>query len=116
MLPTENTIGEEQEKSLHVLGCTAKKIKGPSSLACQGLLIPGLVVQDNAIGAKGLGFDSRADQSRHSVANGSPPLRRFFVAIVAQALSRGVGPATRHTLRRWQRQRVPQKLDLVVKK
>ena len=31
-----------------------------------------------------------------SVANGSPPLRRFFVSCVAQALSRGGGP--RHSL------------------
>ena len=36
---------------------------------------------DMAIGAGGLGFDSRADQIRHSVANCSPSLQRFFVAV-----------------------------------
>ena len=46
---------------------------------------------DIAIGAEGRGFDSLADQIGHSVANGSPPLRRFFC--VAQVLSRGDGPA-----------------------
>ena len=38
------------------------------------------------------GFDSRAGQIRHRVANGSPLLRRFF----GLALSRGDGP--RHSL------------------
>ena len=42
-------------------------------------------VKGNAIGAGGLGFDSRAAQTGHSVDSGSPPLRRFFGA-VAQAL------------------------------
>ena len=30
----------------------------------------------------GLGFDSKASQIRHSVANGSPPLRRFLRAVL----------------------------------
>ena len=38
--------------------------------------------QNNAICAGGLGFDSRAGQIGHSVANGSPPLRRFFGAVL----------------------------------
>ena len=33
---------------------------------------------DIAFGAGGLGFDSRVGQIRHSVVNGSPPLRYFF--------------------------------------
>ena len=39
-----------------------------------------------------------ADQVGHSVANGSPPLRRFFLSCVAQALSREDEPATRYSL------------------
>ena len=40
------------------------------------------VVKLVAIGAEGLGFDSGADQIGHSVANGSPPLRCFFGAVL----------------------------------
>ena len=36
------------------------------------------MVQDNAIGAGGLGFDSRSGQIGHSVANNLPRLRCFF--------------------------------------
>ena len=53
------------------------------------------VVNYIAIGAGGLGFDSRADQIGRSIANGSPPLRRFF-GIVSHVLSCGDGP--RHSL------------------
>ena len=42
--------------------------------------------------ARGLGFDTRAGQIGHSVANGLPPLRRFFGAVLLKALSRGDGP------------------------
>ena len=35
-----------------------------------------------AIGAVGLEFNSRAGQIRHSIDNGSPPLRRFFGAVL----------------------------------
>ena len=44
---------------------------------------------DIASGAGGLGFDSRACQIRHRVANGSPPLRYFFgvQSCVTQVLS-----------------------------
>ena len=52
----------------------------------------GEVVKNTADGGGGLGYDSRADQVKHSAANGSPPL-------VAQELSRGDRPATRDTLR-----------------
>ena len=34
--------------------------------------------QNVAIGAESLGFDSRIGQIGHSIANGSPPLRRFL--------------------------------------
>ena len=37
---------------------------------------------DIAIGAGGLGFENRAGLIKHSVANGSPPLRRFFGAVL----------------------------------
>ena len=49
-----------------------------------------------AVGAGGLGFDSRAGQFERSVANGSPPLRSFLSCVV-QAPGRGDGP--RHSLR-----------------
>ena len=39
-----------------------------------------VVIKDIAIDAEGLGFNSQAGQIGHSVANGSPPLRRFFGA------------------------------------
>ena len=49
------------------------------------------VVEDVAIGAEGLGFDSRACQIGHSVVNGSSLQRSFFGAasVAAQALSSG---------------------------
>ena len=42
----------------------------------------GVVVKDNAIGAEGRGFDSRANEIRLSVANSSLYLRRFFGAVL----------------------------------
>ena len=57
------------------------------------------MLKDFAIDAEGLGFNSQAGQIGHSVANGSPPMRRFFGAN-AQALTRGVGaPPLAATLR-----------------
>ena len=49
---------------------------------------------DIASGVGSLGFDSRAGQIRHRVANGSPPLQCFFEvqSYVAQALSCGDRP------------------------
>ena len=40
------------------------------------------VVKLNAIRAEGLGFDSQAGQIGYSVAYDSPPLRRFFRAVL----------------------------------
>ena len=42
------------------------------------------VVKDVAIDAEGLGFSSQAGQRGHTVANGSPPLRRFFGAVLTR--------------------------------
>ena len=39
-------------------------------------------IQKQINGAEGLGFNSQAGQSGHNVANGSPPLRRFFEAVL----------------------------------
>ena len=39
------------------------------------------VIKHNDIGVGGLGFDSEEGQIKHSVANGSPLLRRFFGAV-----------------------------------
>ena len=51
------------------------------------------VVEDIAIGAVGLGFDSLIGQIGHSVVNGSPPQSTTFLRSgVAQTLSRGDGP------------------------
>ena len=47
-----------------------------------GAIIFGETVQDIAIGSEGLGFNFRAGQIGHSVANGSPPLRCFFGAVL----------------------------------
>ena len=60
------------------------------------------MVTDIAIGVGGLGFDYRAGQIRHSVANGSLPLRSFFEAVIDdQAFKpRKMGPTTRYTRRR----------------
>ena len=54
------------------------------------------VVQYNAIGAGGLGFDSPAGQIGHGVAN----VATFLRSCVALVLSHGMGPATRYPLRR----------------
>ena len=42
----------------------------------------GVVVKDIAVGAESSRFDSRAGRIRHSVANGRPPLRCFFGAVL----------------------------------
>ena len=39
---------------------------------------------DIGIGAGGLGFDSLARRIRHTVANSSPPLRRFFGVLLTK--------------------------------
>ena len=48
----------------------------------------GVVVQDIVIGAGGLEFDPPASQTRNSVANDSPQLRRFFGAVYSSAKQR----------------------------
>ena len=42
----------------------------------------GTAVRDIAIGAGGVRFEFRVGQIGHSVVNGSPPLRRFFGAVL----------------------------------
>ena len=42
----------------------------------------GVVVRDTADSAVGLGFDYRSGQVGHGIANGSPPLLRFFGAVL----------------------------------
>ena len=44
----------------------------------------GIVVKDIAMNAGGLGFKSLADLIGNSVANDSPPLRRFFGTVLAR--------------------------------
>ena len=62
------------------------------------ILLFGVVVRDIAINEEDLGCDPRVGQIGHSVANGSPPLRRFFGVrrCAAQTLIRVNGP--RHPL------------------
>ena len=58
-----------------------------------GIMTPvGVVVRNIAISAGSLGFDFRAGQIGHNVANGTPPLRCFFGAVLPRA-----------KLRRWSR-------------
>ena len=57
----------------------------------------GLSCTDIAIGSGGLGFYSRAGQIGHSVANGSPPLRRFFGAALPSS-GAAMNSATCYTL------------------
>ena len=39
---------------------------------------------DKGIDVRDMGFDSRASQVGHNVANDSPPLRRFFGAVLSR--------------------------------
>ena len=57
------------------------------------------LLKTSSIGAGGLGFDLRAGQIGHSVASGSPSLRRFFAAVLLRRLATEIGPATRYTFR-----------------
>ena len=41
-----------------------------------------VVIKVIITGVEARGFDSRVGQLSHSVANGSPPLRRFFAAVL----------------------------------
>ena len=54
------------------------------------------MLKDVAIDAEGLGLNSQAGQVGHSVANGSPPLWRFFGAALLRREAAGSGPATRY--------------------
>ena len=60
----------------------------------------GLVLKHIAIGARGLGFDTLAGHVGHSVAYGSPPLRRFFGAVLLMRKIAEMDPDNRYTLRR----------------
>ena len=52
-----------------------------------------------AMGAGSLDFDSRAVQIGYSVANGSPPLRCFFGAVLRRRYTAEMGPAIGFALR-----------------
>ena len=56
--------------------------------------------EDTANGAGGHGSDSRIGLIAHSVANGSPPLRRFFGAVISRRSAAEMNPAARYSLRR----------------
>ena len=59
------------------------------------------MVKNIAIGAGGLGFDSRIGQIEHSVANGSPSPRRLIGAVLySRRPVAEMAAATRDTLRR----------------
>ena len=57
----------------------------------------GVAGQDIAIGAGGVGFDSRAGQIGHSGAKVSPTWQYFFGAVLPSA---EMDPATRYTISR----------------
>ena len=56
------------------------------------------VVKHIANSAAGRKFDSRAGQIEHSVANGSPPLRRFIEAVLSRRYAAETNPTTSNTL------------------
>ena len=56
-------------------------------------------LKDMAISVVGLGFDSQPDQTRPSVANGSPSLRRFFGAVLSRRQVAEIDPVPRYMLR-----------------
>ena len=58
------------------------------------------VVKHIATGAEGLWFDSGDGQIKRSVANGWPPMRRFFRTVSPRPLVAEVSPVTLHTLQR----------------
>ena len=55
--------------------------------------------EDIAFHSRGLGFNSRAGHIELSVTNGSPPLRRFFGAVLPRRCAAEMDPATRYMLR-----------------
>ena len=57
------------------------------------------VVEQITVSAGGLGFDSRAGQFGHSVANGLLPLRRFFETVLPRRSAAEMHPASRNTPR-----------------
>ena len=58
----------------------------------------GIVSEGIAEGAEGLGFESQVGLVGYNVANNSPPLRCFFVAVLRRRYAMEMGPATRYTL------------------
>ena len=67
---------------------------------CLGNSPFGVLVKDVAVSSGGLGFDSLAGQIGYSVANRSPPLRRFLGAVLSRCQAAEITFATRYTLRR----------------
>ena len=59
-----------------------------------------VVVKEIGNGAVGLGFDFWAGQIWQNVANGSPPLQRFFGALLPRRLAPKMDSATRNTIPR----------------
>ena len=77
----------------HRFSCPHQKCKqGSTKLSVSEL------AQNIAIAAGGFGLQSRADQTGHSVDNGSSPLRRFFGVALPNRQAVEMGPTTRYTL------------------
>ena len=55
--------------------------------------------EEITIGARGLGFNSRAGKNRHGVVNGSPPLRCLFGAMLPRCYVAEMEHDTRYTRR-----------------
>ena len=53
-----------------------------------------------SIGAEGLVFDFSVGQTGRGVANGSPPLQRFFGTVLLKRYAAEMGTATRYTFQR----------------
>ena len=58
------------------------------------------MAEDIAVGAEGVGFDSRVGQIEHSIANGSPLLLCFFEVMLLRRLAAGMDPVSRYSLGR----------------
>ena len=85
------------------LASKLRTVRCPVSMLCSlvanlnAVTSVGVVVRDITIGAGGDGFDSRASQIRRSRKQ-LAAAAAFLRNCVAQAVSRGMGPATRYTL------------------
>ena len=61
----------------------------------------GVVVKNVAVSSGNLELDSRLGKLGRNAVNGSPPLSRFFGAVLPRHQAAEIDPATRHTTARY---------------